>query len=126
MKNSEIVRNYIGLIELVNKKEKYPVKFSFAITKNLKMLEGLNGDFETERNKYLDQYNVKDENGEPAYKSTGRIDIAKEYEKDWQDAVQELLDIDVDINVHKISLSELNGVSISAGDLLSCDFMLNE
>ena len=39
MKNSEIVASYVGLINLVEKKEKYPVKFSFAITRNLKTLK---------------------------------------------------------------------------------------
>lgn len=126
MKNSKIVASYMGLVEMVQKKEKFPVKFSFAITKNLKTLEGLNKDFETERNKLLDMYNVKDENGEAAYKTTGMIEIAPEHENDWKKDMQELLDIDVDAKVHTVSVSELDGVSMTAEDMLTCEFMITE
>lgn len=126
MKNSEIVASYVGLINLVEKKEKYPVKFSFAITRNLKTLESVNKDFETERNKLLDIYNVKDADGEPAYKETGKIEIAAEQEENWKKDMEELLDIDVDVKVHKVSLADLDGINITAEDMLACSFMITE
>lgn len=126
MRNSEIVAGYIGLLNLVEKKEKYPVKFSFAITKNLKQLEQLNKDFETERNRLLDIYNVKDETGEPAYKTTGKINIAPEQEENWRKDVQELLNIEVEAKIHTVTLTDLEGVNITAEDMLACDFMITE
>lgn len=126
MKNSEIIAGYMGLLNLVEKKEKYPVKFSFAITKNLKHLEQLNKDFETERNRLLDIYNVKDETGEPAYKTTGKIDIASEQEENWRKDVQELLNIEVEVTIHTVTLTDLEGVNITAEDMLACDFMIAE
>lgn len=126
MRNSEIVAGYMGLLNLVEKKEKYPVKFSFAITKNLKQLELLNKDFETERNRLLDIYNVKDETGEPAYKTTGKINIAPEQEENWRKDVQELLNIEVEAKIHTVTLTDLEGVNITAEDMLACDFMITE
>lgn len=126
MKNSEIIAGYVGLMGLMEKKEKYPVKFSFAITKNLKLLEGLNRDFEAERNRLLDIYNVKDDQGEPAYKTTGRIEIMPKYEQEWQREAQELLDIEVEADVHKVKLEDLDGISITPEDMLVCAFMITE
>ncbi|MDE7436658.1 MAG: hypothetical protein K2N01_12685 [Lachnospiraceae bacterium] len=126
MKNSEIVAGYMGLLNLVEKKEKYPVKFSFAITKNLKLLEQLNKDFETERNRLLDIYNVKDETGEPTYKTTGKIDIVPEIEENWKKDVQELLNIEVEVKIHTVTLADLEGVNLTAEDMFACEFMIME
>lgn len=125
MKNSEIVAAFNNLAEVMNKNEKYPVKFSYAVTRNFKKLREAMKDFETERDKLLDQYNVKDEAGEPAYKKSGKIEIAKEHETDWTKEMEELLDIDVDFEPYTIPVESFPD-SIEPGMLFALDFMIKE
>lgn len=125
MKNKEIVASYENLVAVMGKQEKYPVKFSYAVTKNFKVLESLMKTFEEERNKLLDQYNVKNEDGEPDYKKTGKIKIAKGYEEDWTREMSELLEIDVEFKPHTIAVENLPE-DIEPGVLYGLDFMILE
>lgn len=124
LKNSEVVARAAGLAEIINRGVKYPVAFSFGLSKNMRALENLNKDFEESRNRLLDEYNVKDENGKPAYLTTGKIEISKEHEDAWKKAMSELLNIEVEFEVHKVELSVLDGINIEADVLYLCDFML--
>lgn len=126
MNNNEIVATHMALIGIISRKEKYPVKFSFALSKNARAVEKLNKDFEESRNKLLDEYNVKNKAGEPAYKETNQIDIAPEYKEAWENEVRELLEIEVEANIHMVALSALDGLNIEPDVLYACDFMLEE
>lgn len=125
MKNSEIVAAYENLAAVMGKQEKYPVKFSYAVTRNFKALESLMKTFEEERNKLLDRYNVKNEAGEPAYKETGKIEIAKEHESNWTKEMSELLEIEVEFKPHMIEVENLPE-DIEPGILYGLDFMIKE
>lgn len=126
MKNSEIADTNMAFVDIMSRKEKYPVKFAFAMSKNAKAVEKANKDFEEARFKLLDEYNVKDKAGEPTYKATGQMDIALEHRAAWEKEIRELLDIEVEFNVHMASMSVLEGVQIGADVLYACDFMLEE
>lgn len=123
IKNSELIAKINGLTDIINRREKYPVKFSFALSKNLKTMGELNKDFETARNKLLDEFNVKDESGQPAYQTTGKIEIPEENAREWKKSMDELLDIEVELNVHTVSESILDGMEIEPDVLYICDFM---
>ncbi len=125
MKNSEITAAYINLTQILNKGEKWPVKFSYALTRNMKALEPLHKDFEAERDKLLDQYNVKNKNDEPAYKTTNKIEIELEHQIAWQKEFQELLDIEVEFSPHQIVFDELPA-EIEPDILYVLDFMIKE
>ena len=126
MKNSEVLTRCSTLAGIIRKGEKYPVKFSFALVKNLKALQAAGADLEEARNALLDCYNVKDADGKPAYKTSGKIEIAEGCEGEWKKSMQELLDIEVEVPVHPVSVSVLDGLAISADMLYGCDFMLTE
>lgn len=123
IKNSELIAKINGLTDIINRREKYPVKFSFALSKNLKAMGELNKDFETARNKLLDEFNVKDESGQPAYQTTGKIAIPEENAGEWKKSMDELLDIEVELNVHTVPESILDGMEIEPDVLYICDFM---
>lgn len=125
MKNSKIVAVYQNLITVMEKQEKYPVKFSYAVTRNMKALESLMKTFEEERNRLLDQYNVKDESGKPIYHKTGKIKIAKEHEEKWVKEMNELLEIDVEFKPHMITVDDLPE-NIEPSILYGLDFMIKE
>lgn len=126
MKNREILDTVNTLAEIIRMGEHYPVGFSFALSKNMKALERAAQDFREARDGLLDEYGVKDEDGNPAYKKSGKIEIAPEYEAEWETAVRELLDIPVEIPVHLVEVAALKDTEVSPAVLYGCDFMLKE
>lgn len=125
MKNSKIVAAYENLATVIGKQEKYPVKLSYAMTRNFKALESLMKDFETERNKLLDLYNVKSEDGKPAYITSGKIEISKDHESDWTKEMSELLEIDVEFSPHMVDVEDFPE-NIEPSILYGLDFMIKE
>ena len=71
--NAEIVQYFRDITEIINRREKYPVRFSFALLKNYRALEPENRNIEEARNRLLDEYNRKDSEGKPLYLTTGQI-----------------------------------------------------
>lgn len=124
MKNKEIVAAYENLAAVMDKEEKYPVKFSYTLTRNFKLLEGLMKNFGTEQNKMLDLYNVK-EDGEPAYKTNGKIEIAEEHQEKWAKEMTELLEIEVEFKPQMIDVNNLPE-DIEPSILYGLDFMIEE
>lgn len=124
MKHAEAIESLNSLKNILGREEKYPVAFSFAISKNMKALQAAESDFLEARNKLLDEYNAKDEDGNPLYLKTGKIEIAKEHEVEWEKAVRELLDIEITVPVHMVDIANLEGLDIEASVLYACDFML--
>lgn len=124
MKHAEVIEAVNCLKNILGREEKYPVAFSFAISKNIKALREAEADFLEERNKLLDKYNVKDGEGNPLYLKTGKIEIAEEYQKEWEEDVRELLEIEVAVPVRMVDIANLAGRDIEASVLYACDFML--
>ncbi len=125
--NAEIVTHFRNITDIINRREKYPVKFSFALLKNYRALEPENRNVEEARNRLLDEYNVRDEKGIPSYLETGMIEIAPEHLEEWEKGMKELLDIETDIPIHVIpeSVLEESGIAIEPTILYDCGFMLD-
>ena len=124
MKNKEIIEHINQLSAFT--KEKLPVKLSFAVAKNLNKLREHYKDYEEERNKLLDLYNVKDNKKEPAYKATGNIEIAKESVTDWNKDATELLEIEVEVEVHEVDFVVIEQLELSVADAEAIRFMIKE
>lgn len=123
MKNSEVITKMSALADIINRKERYPVKFSFALSKNARALETASRDFVEARKGILDECNVKDESGSPAYRTTGKIEIAEPYRAVFRESMDELLEIEVEVPVHTVNVSVLDGLDIEPDILYTCDFM---
>lgn len=105
--NAEITSHFRDITEIINRREKYPVRFSFVLLKNYQALEPENRNIEEARNRLLDEYNRKDSEGKPLYLTTGQIDIFPEHQKEWEKGMKELLDIEVEVPVWKVPESIL-------------------
>lgn len=126
--NAEIAAHFRNITEIINRREKYPVRFSFALLKNYRILEPENRNIEEARNRMLDEYNRKDEAGNPLYMATGRIDILPEYREQWKKGMEELLAIETELPICTVPESVLEGseISIEPAVLYDCGFMLEE
>ena len=74
----------------------------------------------------MDKYSEKDENGNRKVGKNGNVIIKKEHIEDWNREITELLDIEVEIDIHKFALAVLDHVEISPQELMAIDFMIEE
>lgn len=122
--NKQIVNNSMILME-ISKKE-LPIKVSYALAKNIVKIEKELEIYNSERQKLLDKYCVKDENGKNKVDENKNLKIQEEYLKDWERDIKELENIELEIDIHKFRLDELNGYNMSPSELIAIDYMIEE
>lgn len=138
MKLKEVVEHYNGLTmggaegaALLHKK--FPVKLSFGISKNIKKLEREVEDYQKARIKICENLSNKDDEGKPSMimkeDGTEVYDISDR--ELLNEEIEELLDTEVDIDIHMVEEAVLDQCSESerydipsARELMIIDFML--
>lgn len=124
--NREMVTflNSVGII----KEMALPVKASYAIAKNIKKIEKEIEVYNEERAKLLDKYGEKDEEGNLVVSEEQNIKIVPENVEKWNKDLNELLDIEVEVDIHKLKFSVLeeSGTVMSISGIHSIDFMLED
>lgn len=120
--NQRLIENIQKLSGVAQKQ--LPVKVSYAISKNISKIESELKVYDKERQKLIDKYAEKDEKGQAIADEKGQI---KFNDKDsWDNDIKVLLDIENEIDIHKFSINELNGINISAVELQAIDYMIDE
>lgn len=113
--NSIEVLNKITTMEL-------PIKLSYAFSKNITKINRELEVYNKERQKLIEKYGEKDEEGKLKVKENGNINIldADNFNKD----IKEILEIENEIDIHIIDLESINAdVNITPGDLIVIDYM---
>lgn len=128
MKMQEIISSYLGVSELVRDKKIFAGDVSLAIAKNFKMLKE-NVDTRNETAKtVVEKYVKHNEKGEPETKGQQYIFETSEDEKAFKNAMQELSEAEMEIEVQTVPyelLKENDKYSNpTASDLITLDFML--
>lgn len=113
---------------LANKR--LPVKIGYAISRNLNNMDGILNSYEDARQKLIDQYAEKNEDGTMKIKDNVAV-IAPENSKAFSEAIDELLAIENEIDIHTINFDEVEKCdtdkydSLTTADLLTLDIMIN-
>lgn len=113
--NSIEVLNKITTMEL-------PIKLSYAFSKNITKINRELEVYNKERQKLIEKYGEKDEEGKLKVKENGNINIldVDNFNKD----IKEILEIENEIDIHIIDLESINAdVNITPGDLIVIDYM---
>lgn len=108
--------------------QQLPVIISYAISKNIAKVEGELKIYNTEKQKLIDKYSVKDENEKTKIEEDGTIRIADENVEEWNKDIAELGAIEVEIDIHLIQISKLenSNFSIAPSELMKIDYMITE
>ena len=109
----------------ISRKE-LPVKVSYALAKNIAKIEKELEIYNSERQKLLDKYCVKDENGQNKIDENNQLKIQEMYLKDWEQDIKELQNIELEIDIHKFKIDELNGYNMTASELIAIDYMIED
>ena len=121
--NKEIVNSIEALKNLSTKE--LDVKTSFKIAKNIKTIDEISNIFIEEKRKLVNKYGTKDDKENLKLDDNGVAEIAKENLSEWNRSYEELLEIENNIEIEKIKLSDLD-IRVSAQELLAIEYMLEE
>lgn len=111
-------------------KKRLPVKIGYAISRNLNNMDGILNSYEDARLKLIDQYAEKNEDGTMKIKDNVAV-IAPENSKAFSEAIDELLAIENEIDIHTINFDEVEKCdtdkydSLTTADLMTLDIMIN-
>lgn len=122
--NKKIVNDSMILMEISRKE--LPIKVSYALAKNISKIEKELDIYNSERQKLLDKYCIKDEHGENKVDENNQLKIQEDYLKDWNQDIKELQNIELEIDIHKFKLEELNGYNMTPSELIAIDYMIEE
>lgn len=124
--NRKIVNNTNLLAALTNKQ--LPIKISYAIAKNISKIEKELEIYNIERQKIIDKYCIKDSKGNNAIDDNNQYKIDDKYLESFNKDINELLDIEIDINMHKINKDDLfdSNCNMTPAELMLIDYMIEE
>ena len=123
--NRKIVNDANLLGNLTHKQ--LPIKVSYAIAKNISKIEKELEIYNKEKRKLIDKYCLKDEEGN-LIDENNQFKIADGNLEAWNKDMNELLDIEIDINIHKFSKDDLfnSNCNITPAELMLIDYMIEE
>lgn len=124
--NRKIVNDANFLGTLTNKQ--LPIKVSYAIAKNVSKIEKELEIYNKEKQKLVDKYCIKDEKGNNKIDENNQLKIADESLDDWNKSINELLDIEIEIDIHKFNINDLlnSNLDITPSELILIDYMIEE
>lgn len=124
--NRKIVNdaNFLGTLT----QKQLPIRVSYAIAKNIAKIESELKIYNDERLKLIDKYCVKDEEGQNVIDENNQLMIADENMNAWNNSINELLDIEVDIDIHKFNINDLlhSNCEMTPNELMSIDYMIED
>lgn len=117
LKNSEI-SNYA--VNLQNISTKVKGKLAYIVARNLRKLVTEIQEYEEIKNSLIEKYGSKDENGILS------VTIGSDEYKEFIKEISEYATIEQDIDLLMISPDDLYETELTAQDILSIDFMIEE
>lgn len=124
--NRKIVNDANFLGTLTNKQ--LPIKVSYAIAKNVSKIEKELEIYNKEKQKLVDKYCIKDEKGNNKIDENNQLKIDNENLDDWNKSINELLDIEIEIDIHKFNINDLlnSNLDMTPSELMLIDYMIEE
>jgi len=123
MKNREIIEHINALGNFT--KDKLPTKLSFAVVKNFNKLKSVYKDYDEARVLLVEKYAEKDNKGEIVRNDNGTEVFKEGCLSDWNKEVNELLDINVEFDIHLVDFAVIENLQMSVMDIEAIEFMIN-
>lgn len=95
-----------------------PIKTAFKIGNSIKNFNNEYAAFEDSKMKLFKKYGEENEDG--------NLKIKEENIEKFKKELEDLMDIEINIKVPKVTLKELGDIKISAGDIANLDILIKE
>ena len=120
---NEVLLDSVQVLRKLNNAE-LPVRVSYKLAKNIKSIDKELKIYEEEKQKLINKYCEKDDEGKNKINEDGTIKIL-DTEK-WNKDIKELLDIEAEINIEKINIDELakSDLKLTPSELTLIDYMI--
>lgn len=108
---------------------KMPLKTSYKISKNLKLINKELENYNEQRARLLDECVLKDEKEKPVSKGENQVTIDPEKINQWREGQEELLILDVDISgVQTVSLEEFESINceLTPNEVETISYMIDD
>ena len=122
MKIKEIYELNEGLKAIVDKE--LPIKMAFLIQKNMSMMEDEIKNAEVIRQKIIKKY--EDEEATKNLKEQGVVQLQKDKLEDFNKEINELMGQEIDVELKKISIDDLDGITIKPVDLNRLRYIIED
>lgn len=117
--------NIPSVLEILGSTKGLSSVTAYRISKNIKVITEEEKTYQDTRIKLCKEYAEKDDKGEPIVIDDKKYDISAENLKKFNKELNNLLEEEIDIEIKKLSLHEIDRVGLSAFELNSIEFMLN-
>lgn len=126
LSNEKLVNSVQTLNNLTQ--QELPIVVSYAISKNIAKIETELKIYNAEKQKIIEKYSVKGEDGKTKVGEDGNITIEEESIELWNKDIAELMAIENEIDIHQIQISKLenSNFSIAPSELMKIDYMIAE
>lgn len=110
--------NYLQAMKNIS--EKVTGMFAYAVARNMRKISEELVEYEELKNKTIVKYGKAMEDGRYA------IDVTSDAYKEYLKEMKDYNDIQHDVDIQKITKSELLSSSLNANEILTIDFMISE
>jgi len=126
MTNREL-QSKVQILSMISNKQ-LPIKVSYSIAKNINSINKELAIVESEKQKLIKEYALKDEHGNLRVANNKILFPSIEKENECNGKYNELLDIEVDIELRVINAIDLfkSNVEFSPSELMELDFFIVE
>ncbi len=119
--SNERLVNSVGVLSKLTNLE-LPIKLSYAFSKNIAKIDTELKAYNMEREKLLNKYGEKDEEGKLKLSEKGEVNILDM--ENFNKEITELLQCEGEIDIHLIDLESINtDIKITPGELMIIDYM---
>ena len=119
--SNERLVNSVGVLSKLTNLE-LPIKLSYAFSKNITKIDAELKAYNIEREKLLNKYGEKDEEGKLKLSEKGEVNILDI--ENFNKEIAELLQCESEIDIHLIDLESINtDIKITPGELMLIDYM---
>lgn len=119
--SNERLVNSVGVLSKLTNLE-LPIKLSYAFSKNITKIDAELKAYNIEREKLLNKYGEKDEEGKLKLSEKGEVNILDR--ENFNKEIAELLQCESEIDIHLIDLEKIDTeIKITPGELMIIDYM---
>ena len=119
--SNERLVNSVGVLSKLTNLE-LPIKLSYAFSKNITKIDAELKAYNIEREKLLNKYGEKDEEGKLKLSEKGEVNILDI--ENFNKEIAELLQWESEIDIHLIDLESIDtDIKITPGELMVIDYM---
>ncbi|WP_411168616.1 hypothetical protein ACH36K_16105 [Clostridium sp. MB05] len=124
LSNEKLVNSIEVLSKLINMD--LNIKASYMIARNISIIEKEVYIYNTEREKLINKYGIKDEDGKLKLNENNTIQLNPESIEDWNRDIKELFDLEINVNTEEIDREDLFkcNCEISPRELILIDYMI--